>query len=134
MHKRGITLLALALLLAVALSALGTGVTLTLRGEDPVTAQAAAFQAYLDQLSPADQAAWHQQLGQLLARAEGAVPLTLFDEPEGEEGLVYIVASGKVYHHSQHCNTLSRSKNIRGISLEEAIGMGRRPCKVCGGH
>jgi len=36
-----------------------------------------------------------------------------------------------VYHRSENCNGLSRcSTKIYKVTLEEAVKMGRRPCKI----
>lgn len=131
MGKRRVALVSLGLAMLLCLTALAAGTAVTLRSDDPVPAQAAAFQRYLSELPESDRAAWHRELERLLQEGDGAVILSLFDEPEEASGSVFIVASGKVYHGSRNCSSLSRSKNIREISLEEAQSMGRRACKVC---
>lgn len=45
------------------------------------------------------------------------------------EEKVYIVPNGKVYHSTEKCRTLSRSKNIKAIDIKD-VG-NRKPCKVC---
>lgn len=48
-------------------------------------------------------------------------------ESNKSSGTVYWVSSGKVYHTTKDCPTLSRSKNIKSGSAPS----GRRACKVC---
>ncbi|MGL4566939.1 MAG: hypothetical protein ACRCU6_00255 [Fusobacteriaceae bacterium] len=44
-------------------------------------------------------------------------------------GDVYIVPTGKVYHSTKNCKTLSRSKNIKAVDTK-SVG-NRKPCKMC---
>ncbi len=44
---------------------------------------------------------------------------------------VYITPTGKKYHSTKKCPTLSRSKKIEAISLKNAKAKGYKPCKVC---
>ena len=131
MRKNTAFTLAVILCCLAALGALGAGVTLTLRAEEPVAQQATALFEYIDKLDQADQQQWHRALeGRLQA---GAAPLRLYEEPSVDAGYVYMVSSGKVYHLQRDCSTLSRSKNVQEVTLEQAVAKGRRPCKVCGG-
>lgn len=52
----------------------------------------------------------------------GSIPLTAADK-------VYVVPNGKVYHSTEKCKTLSRSKNIKAVDIKD-VG-NRKPCKVC---
>lgn len=44
---------------------------------------------------------------------------------------VYFTASGKKYHVISNCRALSRSKNIKEGTLQEAKEHGLKPCKFC---
>ena len=45
--------------------------------------------------------------------------------------IVYIVATGKVYHSTKDCRGLKNAKHrIQAVSLKEAQKT-RRPCKIC---
>ena len=49
------------------------------------------------------------------------------------DGTVYWVKSGEVWHKTDKCPSLSRSKNIRSGSIEDAMLAGKsRACKKCG--
>ncbi len=51
-----------------------------------------------------------------------------------DDATVYWVKSGEVWHLTDKCSSLSRSKNILSGSIEDAISMGKqRACKRCGG-
>lgn len=43
--------------------------------------------------------------------------------------IVYITPSGKKYHSTRGCRSLSRSKKIIEVSIEQ-VGS-RQPCKIC---
>lgn len=45
---------------------------------------------------------------------------------------VYVTQTGKKYH-SADCRTLSRSKNLIQLNIEEAKKRGYTACGVCGG-
>lgn len=45
---------------------------------------------------------------------------------------VYVTKTGKKYH-SEGCRTLSRSKNLIQLDVEEAKRRGYTACEVCGG-
>lgn len=50
---------------------------------------------------------------------------------------VYICTgkSAKVYHYDNHCKGLRNCKSaVKKVTLDDAIDMGRRPCKVCVVH
>ncbi len=134
MRKTRTALMAAMLVLLLGLTALAAGPVLTLRAEEPLPQQVAALKAYLGQLAPQEKQAWLEGLDTLLKEEQGALALHFADMPDSQEGMVYIVSSGKVYHSTDACRSLSRSKNIQEISLNEAQAMNRRACKVCGGH
>ncbi len=53
--------------------------------------------------------------------------------PESIENTVYWVSSGKVWHATENCKTLSRSKNIKSGTVADAIEKEKqRACSVCG--
>lgn len=45
-------------------------------------------------------------------------------------GTVYVTKNGKKYHQ-RTCKTLSRSKTIIPMSINDAKNKGYTPCKVC---
>lgn len=45
-------------------------------------------------------------------------------------GKVYVTPSGKKYHE-RTCRTLSRSRQISELTVEQAKARGYEPCKVC---
>ncbi len=45
-------------------------------------------------------------------------------------GTVFVTASGKKYHR-RDCRTLSRSKQLIELTIEQAKAKGYEPCKVC---
>lgn len=48
---------------------------------------------------------------------------------------VYICTgkSATVYHYNKNCKGIKACKaSIKQVTLEEAVDMGRRPCKICG--
>ncbi len=52
--------------------------------------------------------------------------------PAPTPDIVYWVSGGSVYHSTIECPTLSRSKNIKSGTIEEANEAGKKtPCKVC---
>ena len=125
MKKRLPVILACFILLSAV--ALAAGVSVTLHASDSVETQAAAFTAYLDSLSEADQWEWRQALRQMLSADQSVVGAA------DSERLVYITPKGEVYHSTEQCSSLSRSKTINSLTLGEAVTNGRRPCKVCAG-
>ena len=92
-----------------------------------VEIQAAAFTEYLDNLSEADQREWQQALQQMLSPDQADAGAA------DSERLVYITPKGEVYHSTEQCASLSRSKTINSLTLGEAVTNGRRPCKICAG-
>lgn len=46
--------------------------------------------------------------------------------------LVYVTPNGKKYH-KKHCRTLTKSKQITELTLQEAEKKDYTPCKICGG-
>lgn len=46
--------------------------------------------------------------------------------------LVYVTPNGKKYH-KKYCRTLSKSKQITELTLQEAEKKGYTHCKICGG-
>jgi hypothetical protein len=48
-------------------------------------------------------------------------------ENSDDEATVYITNTGKCYHYNSHCG----SGNYFEVSLDEALGMGLKPCKKC---
>ncbi len=49
-----------------------------------------------------------------------------------DDGTVYWVKNGEVWHRTDKCSSLSRSKNIRSGTVEDAMLAGKkRQCKVC---
>lgn len=48
-----------------------------------------------------------------------------------DNSTVYYVSSGSVYHIYSSCSSLSRSKNVKTMTLKEAKAKGRRLCKIC---
>ena len=125
MKKRLPVILACFILLSAV--ALAAGVSVTLHASDSVETQAAAFAAYLDSLNEADQWEWRQALRQMLSADQSVVGAA------DSERLVYITPKGEVYHSTEQCSSLSRSKTINSLTLGEAVTNGRRPCKVCAG-
>lgn len=113
-------------LVFIAFTALAAGGSVTLRAGDSVDQQAAAFAEYLGGLSDNQQREWRQALQDMLSQApsQGAA---------SSERIVYIVPSGEVYHSTDQCSSLRRSKTINSVILSEAVSMGRRPCKLCMG-
>lgn len=133
MRKHNAAMLALLFCGLAVLSALAAGATLKLSASDPVAQQAAAFRGYLDKLSPEHQAQWREEMQGMLESPEGLMAMQLYGQPDDATAYVYMVSSGKVYHLHRDCSTLSRSKNVQEVTLEQAQLKGRRPCKVCGG-
>ena len=125
MKKRLPVILACFILLSAV--ALAAGVSVTLHASDSVEIQAAAFAAYLDSLNEADQREWRQALQQMLSPDQADAGAA------DSERLVYITPKGEVYHSTQQCSSLSRSKTINSLTLGEAVTNGRRPCKICAG-
>ena len=125
MKKRLSVILACFILLSAV--ALAAGVSVTLNAGDSVETQAAAFAEYLDSLSEADQREWQQALQQMLSPDQADAGTA------DSERLVYITPKGEVYHSTQQCASLSRSKTINSLTLGEAVTNGRRPCKICAG-
>ena len=125
MKKRLPVILACFILLSAV--ALAAGVSVTLHASDSVETQAAAFAAELDSLHEADQWEWRQALRQRLAADQSVVGAA------DSERLVYITPKGEVYHSTEQCSSLSRSKTINSLTLGEAVTNGRRPCKICAG-
>ena len=61
------------------------------------------------------------------------IPLGIIDETEPIEGTVYWVKNGEVWHISEKCPSLSRSKSILSGTVTEAKENGKtRVCKRCG--
>ena len=55
------------------------------------------------------------------------------ESEEAVSGTVYWVSNGEVWHTTEKCSTLSRSKNIKSGSISDAMAVGKeRVCKVCG--
>lgn len=53
-------------------------------------------------------------------------------EHNKSEQTVYISSSrSKVYHTNRNCPSLSRSKNVKKVSIKEAKKRGLRQCKRC---
>ena len=125
MKKR--LLMILTCLMVLSAAALAAAVSVTLNAGDSVETQAAAFAEYLDSLSEADQWEWQQALRQILSADQSVVGTA------DSERLVYITPKGEVYHSTEQCASLSRSKTINSLTLGEAVTNGRRPCKVCAG-
>ena len=125
MKKRLPVILACFILLSAV--ALAAGVSVTLHASDSVETQAAAFAAYLDSLNEADQREWQQALQQMLSPDQADAGAA------DSERLVYITPKGEVYHSTEQCASLSRSKTINSLTLGEAVTNGRRPCKICAG-
>ena len=123
--KRLPVILACFILLSAA--ALAAGVSVTLNASDNVEIQAAPFTAYLDSLNEADQREWQQALQQMLSPDQADAGAA------DSERLVYITPKGEVYHSTEQCASLNRSKTINSLTLGEAVTNGRRPCKVCAG-
>lgn len=46
-------------------------------------------------------------------------------------GPVYVSRTGKSYHSTPTCWSLSRSKSVTTITLEEAQKRNLKPCKMC---
>ena len=125
MKKRLSVILACFILFSVA--ALAAGVSVTLNASDSVEIQAAAFAAYLDSLNEADQKECQQAMQKMLSTDQSVV------DTADSERLVYITPKGEVYHSTEQCSSLSRSKTINSLTLGEAVTNGRRPCKLCAG-
>lgn len=125
MKKR--LLMILTCLMVLSAAALAAAVSVTLNAGDSVETQAAAFAEYLDSLSEADQWEWQQALEQMLSADQSVVGAA------DSERLVYITPKGEVYHSTEQCSSLSRSKTINSLTLGEAVTNGRRPCKICAG-
>ena len=125
MKKR--LLMILTCLMVLSAAALSAGVSVTLNASDSIEIQAAAFTAYLDSLNVAEQRAWRQALQQMLSPDQADAGAA------DSERLVYITPKGEVYHSTEQCSSLSRSKTINSLTLGEAVTNGRRPCKICAG-
>jgi len=50
--------------------------------------------------------------------------------PSASDTIVYVTPSGKCYHSTKSCSSLSRSKKIIAVSLSEAKKT-RRACSKC---
>lgn len=60
--------------------------------------------------------------------------LTDGDVTSPDDGTVYWVKGGEVWHIKKTCQSLSRSKNILSGSVDDAVAAGKtRVCKKCGG-
>lgn len=58
--------------------------------------------------------------------------VALFMFTSGAKVYICTGPQSKCYHKTSSCKGLkSCSKEIRKISLEEALDMGRRPCRIC---
>ena len=56
----------------------------------------------------------------------------LEDEPQSSsQTTCWITKSGRSYHYSRDCRTLSRSKNVIETTVEEATSKGYEPCDFC---
>ena len=56
------------------------------------------------------------------------------DNAPSDDGAVYWVKGGEVWHVKKTCSSLSRSKTILSGSVDDAIAAGKtRVCKRCGG-
>ena len=126
MKKRLLVILACLIVLSAA--ALAAAVSVTLHASDSVKTQAAAFAEYLNSLSAADQKEWQKALQQMLSPDQSDTGTA------DSERLVYITPKGEVYHSTEQCSSLSRSKTINSLTLGEAVIKGRRPCKICAGN
>lgn len=51
-------------------------------------------------------------------------------EPEQEQ-TCWVTKSGRSYHLQRSCSTLSRSKNLNEMTVDEAKSQGYEPCDVC---
>ena len=66
-----------------------------------------------------------------------AAVLSLFTQNISDDNPTVYISTGKAayaYHARQSCKTLKRcveEGHVRAVTMEEAKGMGRRPCKVC---
>lgn len=63
-----------------------------------------------------------------------AAPATNITPTEKLPEKVYICTgkSATVYHYNKTCKGIQACKaTIKQVSLEEAVDMGRRPCKIC---
>lgn len=74
------------------------------------------------------------QIGKSISQAtapEPAVVATTQQTNNDTSGkYVYVTPSGKKYH-KQGCWTLSKSKNLKKLTLEEAESKRYEPCSVC---
>ena len=48
------------------------------------------------------------------------------------DSIVYVTSSGRCWHRSAECRSLSRSQVI-GVSYGQAVSEGKTPCKLCSG-
>lgn len=55
---------------------------------------------------------------------------TVFTPAAEASNTVYVTKAGKKYHE-RDCQTLTKSKNIKAISIQQAKNDGYKPCKVC---
>ena len=62
--------------------------------------------------------------------AVAVVAATQQTESDKSDDYVYVTPSGKKYH-KQGCWTLSKSKNIKQLTIEEAESRRYAPCSVC---
>lgn len=61
-----------------------------------------------------------------------AAPESVEQNVESQGDTVYWTPSGKSYHNTSECSTLSRSKTILSGTLDEALAAGKTdPCNVC---
>lgn len=57
------------------------------------------------------------------------LPLNISVQAAGTD-IVYVAPSGNKYH-KHNCRTLSRSKNLTQLTIDQALANGYTPCKVC---
>lgn len=66
------------------------------------------------------------------APTETTAPAGTTEEAKPAHGTVYWVAGGSVWHLTDRCSSLARSKQILSGTVEEAISAGKsRACKIC---
>lgn len=95
---------------------------------DQLNAQIADYKTQVERLQ-AQTSDLQSQLSAAQSKASQTSTDISFDNESGNEEIVYWVSSGEVYHSTDSCSTLKRSKNIYSGTISQSGKS--RPCKVC---
>lgn len=117
-----------AVLLMIVVSSLAANAILKLSSTQPLDKQFSEFRAYIDSLSEKDRKAWVREM-RAIAVQESSIILPLFSSDDNDK--VFVSESGGAYHKDRECRGLRFAEGIRGITIEEAEEMRRKPCKIC---